>query len=196
MRRGYGRHLRTTTRKSIVIPPTGIGEDSGNKASLEALDPTASLRTLRGRFAAASKHGHAFAGGPPHPLFQSGHAAASARHCRENVTPNPDPDPISAVGDEAGGKSRLSLLKAHCPSPHRRRQLGHIMERIVLNGVGRSPSILRPIGETDELHVNRPSYLRSADAGQRARSPFVKESRIRFRTVSRRLSSATLLGQS
>src|SRR5690348_17699712 len=50
-------------------------------------------RTLRGRFAAASKHGHAFAGGPPHPLFQSGHAAASARHCRENVTPNPDPDP-------------------------------------------------------------------------------------------------------
>src|SRR5690348_18356951 len=67
-------------------------------------------RTLRGRFAAASKHGHAFAGGPPHPLFQSGHAAASARHCRENVTPNPDPDPISAVGDEAGGKSRLSLL--------------------------------------------------------------------------------------
>jgi hypothetical protein len=104
--------------------------------------------------------------------------AASARHCRENVTPNPDPDPISAVGDEAGGKSRLSLLKAHCPSPHRRRQLGHIMERIVLNGVVRSPSILRPIGETDELHVNRPSYLRSATAGQRTRSPFAKGSRI------------------
>jgi hypothetical protein len=74
VRRGYGRHLRTTTRKSIVIPPTGIGEDSGNKASLEALDPTASLRTLRGRFAAASEHGHAFAGGPLHPLLQSGHA--------------------------------------------------------------------------------------------------------------------------
>ena len=63
-------------------------------------------------------------------------------------------------------------LETHGPSAdRRRRQLGHMMERVVSNRVWRPAPVLRLIGETNKVHVNWLSYLRAATTRQRTQSP-------------------------